>query len=278
VAAQILPCATAGKRCSAACRLLCAADPLTLLSPSESGMALPLCRALVRRSGGSVPELHAAVGERRSLASLAGVGSWFGGGGGLVPGPRAGAAVELRSAACRRLCVGGGRAAGGSQSLGGGADPAGPLASADTSESCDSEVVPLCGRNCTTFIRIIVGVDAGCSSIFGDTCPRANADLYLASRVVVHLVDAMSGFYEEHHIEHSVNRCASSARAVELVCIATAPDSVGKRDTARHQVIVESFHGSLWQEDAAIRHLEALPRTKVELQAARALADKVRED
>jgi hypothetical protein len=133
--------------------------------------AVPGAGAAQRR----LPELRAAVGERRSLAALAGVGSWCGGGC-LVLGPRAGAAVERRSAACR---------------------------------------------------------------------------------VAVHLVDATSGFYEEHQTvsdrSHSFNRCASSARAVELVCIATAPGSVGKRDTARRRVIAEAFHGSLWKEDGKSR-------------------------
>ena len=143
---------------------------------------------------------------------------------------------------------------------------------------CDSEVAPLCGPNRSTCIRVVVRVDAGGSSIFGDACPRAHADPYLASRVV----DAMSRFFEERQMDHILSTTSSDPQrgAVDLECVATGPGLVDKRDIARdlRRAIAEAFHGGPWQVDA-IRHVEVVPSTEAEFQTARAaLADTVRDD
>jgi hypothetical protein len=93
----------------------------------------------------------------------------------------------------------------------------GPRAASATAASCDSEVGPLCGMDSSRCIRVVIKMDAGGSSIFGNTNPYPHADLYLASGVV----DATSRFFGEHQMDHILSTTASDPLRgmVELVTV-----------------------------------------------------------
>jgi len=156
--------------------------------------------------------------------------------------------------------------------------PAGPPVASATAASCDSGVLPLCGLDRSRFIRVVIKVDVGGSSIFENTWREAYADPYLASRVV----DATSRFFGERQMDHILSTTASDPLrgVVDLVCVATAPGLVEKQQTARdlRHAIAQVFDGCPRKQNA-IRHLEVVPSTEAEFQAARAaLADRIRDD
>ena len=150
------------------------------------------------------------------------------------------------------------------------AGSAGPPAAA---ASCDSEVGPLCGRNRSTCIRVVVKVVGG---FFGG---------HLASRVV----DVTSRFFEGRQMDHIVSTAATDPQLglVDLVCVAAGPGQVDAPRTATslRRAIAEAFHGGAWQQGAVadgsgwLRQVEVVPSTEAEFQAAKAaLVDKVRDD
>jgi hypothetical protein len=89
--------------------------------------------------------------------------------------------------------------------------PAGPPVASATAASCDSGVLPLCGLDRSRFIRVVIKVDVGGSSIFENTWREAYADPYLASRVV----DATSRFFGERQMDHILS---TTARLRQTLC------------------------------------------------------------
>ena len=156
--------------------------------------------------------------------------------------------------------------------------PAGPPVASAAGASCVSGVLPLCGLDRSRFIRVAIKVDVGGSSIFENTWREAYADPYLASRVV----EETSRFFGERQMDHILSTTASDPLrgVVDLACVATAPGLVEKQQTARdlRHAIVQVFDGCPRKQNA-ILHLEVVPSTEAEFQAARAaLADRVRDD
>jgi hypothetical protein len=88
---------------------------------------------------------------------------------------------------------------------------------------------------------------------------------------------ALSACAAKDEATATATAAASERGVVDLVCVATAPGLVEKQQTARdlRHAIAQVFDGCPRKQNA-IRHLEVVPSTEAEFQAARAaLADKV---
>jgi hypothetical protein len=127
--------------------------------------------------------------------------------------------------------------------------PAAPGTSAAVAAPCDSaEVGPLCGQNRSTFIRVVVRVNACHSSIaenagLEEAGPSFHADPYLASGVV----DAASQYLKERQMDHILSTAVTGPQrgGMELVCVASAPGLVDTLQTARdlRRAIEDAFAG-----------------------------------
>jgi hypothetical protein len=92
-------------------------------------------------------------------------------------------------------------------------------------------------------------------------------------------MEATSLFLTERQMDHVLSTTAADpvGGVMELVCFASGPGLTEAQQTARdlRWAICGAFDGGPWQPDC-IRHLEVVPSTEAEFQAARAaLADKV---
>jgi hypothetical protein len=140
----------------------------------------------------------------------------------------------------------------------GGAGPSGPRAAFATAASCDSEAGPLCGLDRSRCIQVVIKMDAGGSSIFGNSNPYPHANPYLASGVVV----ATSRFFWGRQMDHILSITASDPLRgmVQLMCVATVPGLVDNLETARNlrRAIADEFHGAPCKVDAAIQVLQVV--------------------